>query len=255
MKLVVCMPSFNEESRVCNFLERLNDDLGGSYDLRIVLVDDASTDNTIESVQNLGIADLMVERNSSNLGHGPSTIRAVSLALEQTPDIILCCDGDGEVETASLLQMVSRFEDPYIEIVEGTRYSRVDPWFRKLTTFATRLLVFQRSGSWPRDANTPFRAYKPEAVLKLIKKLPPNSLVPNLHFSTLTRVLGLNFLSIPVLVEVTGGSSRGVTWNQKFKLLPSMRFISFCINSSIEWLQYGKRLKKDSRLRSAKTKI
>jgi hypothetical protein len=242
------MPSFNEESRVCDFLQRLSNDLDGRYDLSIILVDDASTDNTVESAQNLGIANLKIARNASNLGHGPSTIRAVSLALEQTPDLVLTCDGDGEVETASLLQMVSRLEDPNIEIVEGSRYSRADPWFRKLTTFATRLLVLQRSSSWPSDANTPFRAYKPEAALRLLGKLPPNSLVPNLHFSTLTRVLGLNFLSIPVVVEVTGGSSRGVTWNQKFRLLPSRRFIQFCFESSIEWMKYGKWLKQDIRL-------
>jgi glycosyltransferase involved in cell wall biosynthesis len=247
IKVVVCMPTFNEAVGIASFLDDIFSGME-EFDTRVIIVDDNSTDGTARIARSHDRAsNLECVENPENVGHGASTIRALGLALESLPaaDVIVATDGDGHVLAEDLAKLVSKILSDDLDVVEGIRVRENDPWFRKLVTFSTRLLVFLASGSAPRDANTPFRAYKSTELRRLIRLVDAKSPVPNLVISGLTRVTTTNYSEVH-LNNFTRKSSApsGSTWRQKFSWLPSLRFLKFCIRAMNSWTKDQKTIRK-----------
>lgn len=238
-RVVICMPTFNEGRKLANFLQRLDEEFAQdqSIDLTYIVIDDCSTDDSIANAASLDLRNVFFIKNEVNLGHGPSTIKALTHALVSEPDVVCGADGDGEVEASSIKELISKAHLGSAFVVEGSRINRSDPWFRKLISWTTRQLVKSKSGIMPIDANTPFRAYKPEALKELLGELPGDSMIPNIHISSITRAKGLAVSEIPLRLRIPSDRSSGITWRQRFKSLPSKKFLGFCANAFREWVR------------------
>lgn len=241
------MPAYNEAGRIENFIQELNQEIKG-VELSFIVVDDASSDSTYESLIVLSSKDinLTVEQNLVNQGHGPSTIKALTLAVNQKPDCILMIDGDGHFDCIEVSNILTFFLENTYEIVEGVRIHRADPAFRRIVSSIARWLVARKSGVRPGDANTPLRLYKTETAKLLLTYIPRNSLIPNLHISSLTRTLPLKFKEFQIkpyirtaTVELTNPPMQqiGTSWGPSISVLPNSKFIKFCIKSTLEWLK------------------
>ena len=66
-------------------------------------------------------------------------------------------------------------------------------------------MIFSKTLNWPKDANTPLRVYKKHVLEDLLKSVPGDSIIPNLHISKLTRKKRLNFKEIRVMSLPRGG--------------------------------------------------
>lgn len=246
-KVAVCMPTFNEAVGINSFLEDIFYHMK-EFDLRVVIVDDKSTDGTAKLAKSHDRAlDIECVENPTNLGHGASTLRALGLALDSipTPEIIVATDGDGHVSGADLANLANKILKDDYDLAEGIRVREHDPWFRQIVTLFTRLLVFLASGSAPLDANTPFRAYKSTELRRLIGLVDSKSPVPNLVISALTRVTKTKYTEVH-LSDFTRQSSAptGSTWRQKLSWLPSMRFVKFCIRAMTSWMKDQKTIRR-----------
>lgn len=247
LKVVVCMPTFNEAIGIHSFLDDIFSSME-EFDLKIIVVDDKSTDGTARLARSHDRA-LQIEcvENPENVGHGASTLRALGLALDSEPhaDVIVATDGDGHVLADDLAKLANRVLEDNYDVVEGIRFREHDPWFRRIVTLSTRLLVFLASGSAPLDANTPFRAYKLSELRRLIELVDAKSPVPNLVISGLTRVTKTKYSEVH-LNDFTRLSSApsGSTWRQKISWLPSLRFLKFCIHAMNSWIKEQKTLRK-----------
>lgn len=241
------MPAYNEAGRIENFIQELNQEIKG-FELSFIVVDDASSDSTYESLEVLASTgiDLTVEKNLVNQGHGPSTIKALTLAANQKPDCILMIDGDGHFDCIEVSNILNFFLMNSYEIVEGVRIHRTDPLFRRIVSSITRWLVARKSGVRPSDANTPLRLYKTETAKLLLTYIPKKSLIPNLHISSLTRSLPLKYKEFQIKpyirlarVELANPSMQQIetSWGPSINFLPNSKFIKFCIKSTFEWLK------------------
>jgi dolichol-phosphate mannosyltransferase len=238
MTIVVVMPAWNEAEGITGFLQELRECLQ-EWDPAFIVVDDKSTDETPEVVAALRADGFPVEivTNSANVGHGPSTLRALRLGLERQARAIVALDGDGQFMGADVNTVVAALSDSTADIVEGVRRSRNDPVYRTVVSTATRTLVWSRARVWPADANTPLRAYRLEALERLLTMLPPSASTPNLLISAITRRGGFEVLEVPVTsIPRRGSDSQGSTWKARSKSIPSRRFIRFCVKASGEWL-------------------
>lgn len=241
--VVVAMPAYNEADGIAEFLEELAAHLGPAT--RFVVVDDASTDATATVAQECADRGLPIDvhANATNLGHGPSTIKALRAALDLEPDVIVAIDGDGQFvgsDVARLVQLVLSLE---VDVVEGARVQRGDPLFRRLTSAVTRLLVRMKSGEAPLDANTPLRAYHPPALSSLLSQVPADAMTPNLLISALTRTSRLHVVQEPVTSRVRRGEGvGGSTWRARYAQLPSKRFVTFCAKAGAQWMLLSRRL-------------
>ena len=237
MKTAVVMPAWNEEEGIGEFLAELERCLR-FVGPQFIVVDDKSTDATYSLLENLASSGfpLVVTTNETNLGHGPSTIRALSMGLASRPDVIVAIDGDGQFLGEDVATALRAFGDENIDVLEGVRQARNEPKFRQGVTLSTRLLVWSRTGRMPRDANTPLRIYKPVALQSLLASIPEDLLTPNLAFSVLTRNSNLITREFPVRsIPRRGSNQQGSTWLARTQWWPSRRFLAFCGKALRQW--------------------
>ena len=86
---------------------------------KIILVDDASKDETFNIGKKLGIE---CYRNAKNLGYGGNVKRALSIALEQDADVIIDIHPDGEYSTSSIEEALEKTFLGH-EFILGTRFT------------------------------------------------------------------------------------------------------------------------------------
>jgi len=233
------MPVFNEsqiiESVILDYLC-----IEGAFELLIVAVDDKSTDSTYQILNKLRDKypnRLFLNQNVANLGHGPTFCKALALSLKHQPTFVVSCDGDGPISGEDLKILLEM--DDKCDVLEVIRTERVEPFFRKLTSFITRLLVFVKCGRLPLDANTPIRMFSPETLESLLPQVM-HSKVPNLLISIMIRHKGLNlnFFTISVLERKL--HQQGTMWGKSRlpRSFPSSRFLKFSFASLLEILRF-----------------
>ena len=239
MNVHVVMPAFNEAEGISGFLEDLNAELA-PWNPAFTVVDDCSLDDTsgaVASASASGIAATVV-LNATNMGHGPSTIRALTAGVESQASFILAMDGDGQFSPADVRRVLETLIDSAsTDIVEGVRVRRDDPWFRTSVSFVTQVLVWSKTRQLPPDANTPLRAYRREVLEVLLSEIPDEAMTPNLLISVLSRKGPFTIAQVPVsALPRRGASEVGTTWGRSSRLLPSKRFVQFCWNAGKQWL-------------------
>lgn len=237
MKLVVVMPAYQEVGGIHSFLTELNQSLI-EWDPKFVVVDDCSSDKTGEVATDLNNFDIQVAviRNDSNLGHGPSTIKALHLGLQSDADVVVAIDGDGQFLGDDVKQAVNVLLRSGVDVVEGSRTNRHDPLYRKVVSFVTRELVARKSGLRPRDANTPLRVYRKSTLGEILAAIPADAATPNLLISVFVRSAHLSYAELPVRsLPRRGQDQMGITWGKTPRQIPSTRFVRFCFGAARQW--------------------
>ena len=234
--LAIVMPVFNEEGGIRDFVSELNL-IFKNVNMKIFIVDDFSTDNTPNILTELEKSAQIGgwQRNSTNLGHGPSTLSAINLGVNSGAEKIITVDGDGQFLGNDLRRVFDHLNGS-VSVVEGVRTNRHEPIFRKLVTFSVRCLVFIQSLKFPSDANTPLRAYTRLMAQQILSKIDNNCPIPNLVISAILRKQKIIITEVHVRsIPRRGSVESGTTWNQKHRHLPSKRFVKFCASSFRYW--------------------
>lgn len=227
-KYVICAPCFNESEGIVQYVKEIRQHISDSL---IIIVDDCSTDATLEQLLILQkeIGNLIVLNNKVNIGHGMSSVRAWSEAIKFESEGILSLDGDGQIAGDELAKALIYFNQSNTDVLECVRTQRCDPWFRKLITNALKLLVLVKSGKFSKDANTPVRVYKKDILGEIVKLIPEKSLTPNLFISIHIRKTKTKYSDFRIITRDRLGENKvGTTWNTKRSLVPSKKLLQFC---------------------------
>ena len=118
MKLSIIIPCYNEESTIVKIIEKIN--LQNDIDKEIILVDDYSTDNTREIIQNElknKIHHLIL--NSKNEGKGFSIRKGIE---KVTGEIVLIQDADLEYDPKDYQKLIKPIKDGLADVVFGSRF-------------------------------------------------------------------------------------------------------------------------------------
>jgi glycosyltransferase involved in cell wall biosynthesis len=220
----VAIPVFNEAEGLAGFLEELDKTLTPQLErLHLVVVDDASTDDTravLDEVAPRLHGKLEVHTNPTNRGHGPSLMEAYRRALELEPDYVLQVDGDGQFHGSDLRRVLVLLTDD-ARAASGVRRFRQDPWFRMGMTRLVRWYVEYRFFVRARDPNCPLRGYEAGLLADLLDVLPADCRVPNLFLTILASRRGVAQLEVDVSHRVRRGTTaEGTTWQRRGPRLP-----------------------------------
>ena len=222
--VALAIPVYNEAEGLPGFLEEVDRALSPHVDgLRYVVVDDASTDDTQETLRSIaprlnGTLDVHV--NATNRGHGPTLMEAYRRALDSEPDFVLQVDGDGQFHGSDLRRILVLLADDS-GAASGVRRFRQDPWFRMLMTRLVRWYVEWRFFVRARDPNCPLRGYEAGLLAELLGVLRSDCLVPNLFLTILASRRGVAQLEVDVSHRVRRGSvAEGSTWQRRSPLSP-----------------------------------
>jgi dolichol-phosphate mannosyltransferase len=214
--VAVAIPAYNEADGIGGFLREIDTALAPHVgELRLIVVDDASTDETrgvLGQVAPELSATLEVVTSPVNRGHGPTVVEAYRRALVAEPDFVLQVDGDGQFAGSDLRRALVLLLDE-AHAVCGVRRFRQDPWFRMAMTRLLRGYVRWGFGVAARDANCPLRGYEAPLLAQLLDVLPDDCLIPNLYLTLIASRRRLALLEVDVSHRVRRGTgTRGTTW-------------------------------------------
>jgi len=148
--LCVVIPAFNESSQIGGVIETMPD-----YVDRIIIVDDASTDDTVAVLLHYQQHDsrVVVMRHDINLGCGGALATGYVWARDNRMDIAVRMDGDGQMspdDLPALLDPVARGMADYAKgnrLVTGEAYQKI-PRMRYFGNAFLSLLTKIASGYW-----------------------------------------------------------------------------------------------------------
>lgn len=169
MKLIVQIPCLNEERDLPRTLSRLPRRVEGFDRVEWLVVDDGSTDRTLEVAREGGVDHLV--RLTSNRGLAAAFQAGLDAALKLGADVIVNTDADGQYDPDEIPRLVAPILEGGADMVVGDR--RVE----ELEHFSASKKLLQRLGSWVvrklsgtevPDTTSGFRAYNREAALQLV---------------------------------------------------------------------------------------
>ncbi|MCI1273959.1 MAG: glycosyltransferase family 2 protein [Clostridiaceae bacterium] len=199
MKLIIQIPCFNEEAALPITLKALPKSIDGIDDIEILIIDDGSTDNTVEIAKKLGIKNFVIQKQ--NMGLAKAFTSGINKALELGADIIVNTDADNQYCADDIEKLVTPIIAGQADIVIGARP------VSKIKHFSILKKLLQKLGSWVmrmvsstkiEDAPSGFRAFSKDAALQL-------NVFDKYSYTMETiiqaRAKGLRLLSVPINVN------------------------------------------------------
>ena len=169
-KLVVQIPTFNEEATICQVIINIPRKIKGIDAVKVLVADDYSSDSTIHNAKVSG-ADHII-RNNANQGLGKNFKRAIEHSLSLGADIIVNIDGDGQFNPKDIPQLIKPILQGEADMVTCTRFLQPEltkdiPWVKKAGNWGFTKLINILTRRNFTDTQCGFRAYSREAAMRL----------------------------------------------------------------------------------------
>ncbi len=168
MKLFVQIPCLNEESTLPLVLQSIPKSIPGIDSIDILIIDDGSSDRTIEIAREHGVKHFV--HHARNRGLGVSFNDGIEYALEHGADIVVNTDGDNQYPQERITDLVQPIVKGEADIVIADRQTHKIEHFsagKKLLQRFGSYIVNQAAGTNLPDAASGFRAYSKESLLQL----------------------------------------------------------------------------------------
>lgn len=199
MKLVIQIPCYNEEETLAITLQALPKSIQGIDEIQILVIDDGSTDKTVETARQNGVKDFVILPNNIGLAKAFST--GLMKSLELGADIIVNTDADNQYCAEDIEKLVKPIIDARADIVIGARpieniehFSLIKKLLQKLGSGVMRLV----SSTKIADATSGFRAFSRNAALQI-------NVFDNYTYTLETiiqaKAKGLEIISVPIRVN------------------------------------------------------
>jgi glycosyltransferase involved in cell wall biosynthesis len=176
-KLVVVMPAYNAEQT----LENTYRDIPFDVVDEVILVDDASPDNTLDVAKSLGIRHILV--HDENLGYGGNQKTCYQQALALGADIVIMVHPDYQYTPKLIRTMAAMIADDVFDCALGSRILGVGALKGGMPIhkyIANRLLTFLQNvlvGYKLSEYHTGYRAFSSKILTSLPLELNSNDFI------------------------------------------------------------------------------
>lgn len=168
MKLVIQIPCYNEEQALPVTLGALPESIKGIDEIEILIINDGSTDRTVDVAKSLGVKSFV--NMPHNCGLAKAFVAGLHKALEMGADIIVNTDADNQYCADDIEKLVKPILSGEADIVIGARpvtsiehFSPLKKFLQKLGSSVMRLV----SSTEVEDAPSGFRAFSRNAALQM----------------------------------------------------------------------------------------
>ncbi len=168
MKLIVQIPCLNEEHTLPQTVRDIPRLIAGVDRVEILVVDDGSSDRTIEVARELEVDHIITHINNRGLASAFRT--GLDACLRLGADIIVNTDGDNQYQGADIAKLVAPILAGQAEIVVGDRQTDKILHFdlhKKILQKFGSAIVRILSGTKIPDAVSGFRAFSRDAAMQL----------------------------------------------------------------------------------------
>jgi glycosyltransferase involved in cell wall biosynthesis len=200
MRLIITLPAFNEEEKIGSTIAHLPKVLDGIDEIFVQVIDDGSHDNTIGVARIAGAH--FIYSNDVNRGIGKTFRHACERALENSADIMVNIDADGQFDANDIAKLIAPILTHQADIVSADRFSEHKakniPFIKDKMNRLAANLIGRFMNTPIKDLTCGFRAYNREALLRL--NLPGDFTYTQ---ETIIDALGKNLKIQWVSVKVT----------------------------------------------------
>ncbi len=134
--IFVIVPAYNEAKNISLVLKELS----LNYE-NIIVIDDASTDNTVKIVKKFPVILL---QHKVNRGQGAALETGNQCALKNNADILVHFDADGQFLVSEIKELINPLINNNYDVVLGSRFLEKKsyiPWFKKNFIFPLARLI------------------------------------------------------------------------------------------------------------------
>lgn len=199
----VVMAAFNEEKSIAQELDKL----GKANVGEIIVVDDGSSDNTVQIVERVARKNKSIKliKHKVNKGKGTSMKTGAKAAKNNK---IVFVDADGQFNVSEIPRLVKEIENA--NMVVGVRNFENIPFKRRITNTLARYALFLGTGQKVEDAISGFRAINKKDFLNLKLKKNRYEIESEMSYRALRKKMKVKY--VPVTVRY--GSTSKITAKQ-----------------------------------------
>jgi len=200
MNILVGIPAYNEEKNIASLIVKI---LKQGY--KVLVCDDASTDNTAEIAEKLGAKVL---QHSKNRGYGASIQTLFTNAKETETDILVTIDADGQHDYNDISNLIKPIQEKNADIVIGSRFLEKKssiPKYREigikvLTKIANSIEDLNIS-----DSQSGFRAYNKKSLESIFPSEDAMGVSTEILIKAAQK--NLKIVEVPIIVLYEGDTS------------------------------------------------
>ena len=199
MKILIAIISYNEEMNIKKTIEDLQEHNFG-YD--IVLIDNGSSDNTVEIAKKLGIP---VVAHCTNTGASSGVLMSYMLyGYKNNYDILCQFDGDGQHLASELPKIITPVKNKEADYVIGSRFLEKKGFqsyaFRRMGIKLFSAIDSMIIGQKITDMTSGARAYS-KKVMKFFAKNYRHEVYDTSQLLILSHFAGAKIKEVPILMR------------------------------------------------------
>jgi glycosyltransferase involved in cell wall biosynthesis len=198
----IIVPAYNEAEVIRETILLL---LEKKYD--IVIVDDASVDDTYRKIADLPVYYL---RHRINLGQGAALQTGIDFAGKKGATVFVSFDADGQHDAADIEGMIRKLKEQELDIIFGSRFlpgaSGNITGIRKMTLKAGRWMNYLFTGILLTDAHNGLRVFNRKAAEAI--RLKENRMAHASEFLLQVKKNRLGFAEYPVHIRYSAYSRK-----------------------------------------------
>jgi dolichol-phosphate mannosyltransferase len=233
VRLVICLPTYNERANLEPLARRLGEVLAGAdAESRVLVIDDSSPDGTGELADRLSaeLPFLSVLHRARKDGLGPAYVAGFRWALENGADRILQMDADFSHDPADVPRLLTASEDAGLAL--GSRYIEgggTENWGagRQLISRFGSLYARTLLGVRVHDLTGGFKCWRRDALEALpLDRIRTRGYAFQIETTYRARRAGFEVVEVPIVFAErrSGGSkmTRGIVLEAMWKV-PEIR--------------------------------
>ncbi len=167
-KLIIQIPCYNEEKSLPVALADLPRNVPGFDSVEWLIINDGSTDRTVEVAQNGGVDHIIHFRKNKGLANG--FMAGLDACLKLGADVIVNTDADNQYQAIDIPKLIEPILNGSAEMVVGARpiddmqhFSSMKKFLQKAGSKVVRIV----SKTKVKDVTSGFRAFSRDAAMRL----------------------------------------------------------------------------------------
>jgi glycosyltransferase involved in cell wall biosynthesis len=168
MKLIIQIPCLDEEDTLPATLADLPKQIDGFDTIELLIIDDGSTDNTVQVARDNGVDHIV--KLTNNKGLATAFQAGLDASLKLGADVVVNTDADNQYKGSDIPKLVAPIVAGTADMVVGDRGTDEIEHFSPLKKRLQRLgswVVRQASDTDVQDTTSGFRAYNREAAIQM----------------------------------------------------------------------------------------
>jgi len=153
----IILPVYNEEKSIKSVINRIPEIIN----CEIIIVDDGSTDKTIQKIKEIDNPNIKILKHTKNQGYGAAILGGLKHAQG---DIIVTIDSDGQHNPEEIPYLIKTILNNKADIAIGSRYKGKSnynyPLYRRIGEFVIKVIIWIFFYQEIANNQSGFRAFK-----------------------------------------------------------------------------------------------